>query len=278
MRTLARLRRVGTVALVAASMSSARPALADDEASTGSTAGAYINQQGDPTAKASQSASVPGSGGASPSDCNWVRMDASTNSVIYDENGQRINSPTGRWLQKVCDGSPVAVGGVFAVPEQPTDPRRVAREARQSVSIPEPVLATSPAIDRRLYVQMPTWLWLDPSWWKAYSATASTGGVSATVVARPVRTIWSMGDGRQTVCGGPGVAWRRGLPESAATCAYTYTRSSDGQQGGTFTLGVTVEFAISWTATTGAAGTLPPITRTASRQVTVGEIQAVETG
>lgn len=258
-------------------MAVAGPAGADGSEASGGSAGAYVDGAGNPTAEASDTSSMPGAPGAA-TDCHWKLLGTDETMNVFDDNGKPVTSPTGRWLQKVCNGSPVAVGGVFAIPEQPVDPRDVARRARQSVSIPEPVLSTSPPADHRLYAQMPTWLFLDQSWWKPYSATADTGGVSATVVARPVRATWSTGDGRQVVCTGPGVAWHRGLPESATDCSHTYIRSSSGRPGGTFTLGVTVEFAVSWTASTGAGGALPSITRTASRPVEVGEIQAVETG
>lgn len=240
--------------------------------------GAFLSSDGDPTAEASESTNAPGSpGGGAPSACTWRVLNFGN--TVFDENGDPITSPTGRWLQKVCDGSPVPINGVFAIPERPpVDPTSVARRARESVPIPDPALSTSPPADGRLYARMPVWLWLDPAWWKTYSATADTGGVSATVVAKPVRAIWTMGDGGTTTCTGPGVAWRRGLPESATTCSYLYKHSSSITRDGTFTISVRVEFEVSWSASTGSGGTLPALARTTSRAVQVGEIQAVETG
>lgn len=273
MRALFRFSVVVTVTLAVVS-GSIPPAAAKQRIS----ATAFIDgANGSLTAEAAdETVTERRSGGGGATDCHWERLPAGT--ISYDDLGNRLVSPTGRWLQKVCDGSPVMVGGSFAVPERPpVDPRTVARQARESVSIPEPTLLTAPPPDRRLYVQMRTWLWLDPSWWKPYTATADTGAVSASVVATPVRTIWTMGDGRQTTCDGPGVAWRRGLPEGATTCAYTYRRSSAGEPGGTYTMSVAVEFEVSWSSSAGSGGVLPAIIRTASRPVEVGEIQAVET-
>ena len=239
-----------------------------------------MDERGNPTAEAADKVAAAGAPGvgAAPA-CKWVVLGSDEVVHVYDDQGNPLISPTGRWLQKVCDGSPVAVGGVFAIPERPpVDPGSVARRARESVSIPEPGLWTSPPADHRLYARMNTWLWLEQSWWKPYSATADTGGVSATVTARPVRATWTMGDGARTTCAGPGVAWQRGLPEAATTCSYLYKHSSAGERNGTFTMSVSVEFEVAWSSSTGAGGTLAGITRTASRPVEVGEIQAVETG
>ena len=141
-----------------------------------------------------------------------------------------------------------------------------------------PPIATSPSADDRLYTQVQTWLWLEDQWWTTYSATANAGRVSATVTATPTSASWDTGDGGGTTCRGPGVAWQRGMPDDDATyCKHTYTNSSAGQEGGTYTLSATVTFEITWTSNTGGGGSLEAIDRTASRDVEVGEIQAVET-
>ena len=238
-------------------------------------AGAYIDGAGSPTAEARGVVTALGAEGAShASDCSWrVVVSDDTALGIYDLDGNRQYSETGRWLERVCDGLPYAV-----VPEGvPVDPQELAASARESVVIPAPPLSTSPSADRELYPQMKTWLWVDSAWWQPYSATAEAGGVSATVTAQPVRAEWSLGDGGRTVCGGPGVEWRRGMSEDDTYCSYVYRRSSAGERGGTFTLTVTVHFEVGWSSSTGAGGSLGGLSRSASTQVRVGEIQAVNT-
>jgi len=251
------------------------PALAEGRA------GGYIDGSGNPTAEAGTEVVTPvSSGGSGPAtDCVWKLLIADDKqTAMYDPNGKRIYSPTGRWFQKVCNGASVEVNGSFATPESaPVDPAVLAQQARQSVAIPLPPLATSPRADRRLYTRVPTWLWVDPSWWRGYSATANAGGVSSTVVARPVRAVWIMGDGGQTTCTGPGTEWRPGMADAQSTCSYVYKNSSAGQSAKTFTMTVAVEFEVSWTSSIGPGGSLPGITRSATRAVEVGEIQAVET-
>jgi hypothetical protein len=256
-------------------------ALADEEGTAGGTGSAYIDSGGNPTAEATNSNGTSGSASTSgaASECTWRLLTADdTKTAMYDANGKRLYSPTGRWYQKICNGSPVEVNGSFAVPEsQAVDPVTLAQRARQSVAIPDPPFATSPPADRRLYTRVPTWLWVDPAWWKGYSATAAAGAVSSTVVARPVRAIWTMGDGHQVTCDGPGTVWRSGMSDAQSSCSYVYKKASAGAAGAKFTMTVEVQFTVSWTSNAGAGGTLPSVSRSAARPVEVGEIQAVET-
>jgi hypothetical protein len=269
---------VGLIPFLASATPSAH---ADDASGAGGTAKGYVDGTGAPTAEASTAASTasPTASRGAPTNCTWQVMNSDdTKTAMYDPNGKRVYSPTGRWYQKVCNGVPVAVNGNFATPESVgADPAVLAQRARESVAIPVPPLATSPPADRTLYTRVPTWLWVDPSWWRGYSATANAGGVSSTVVARPVRAVWTMGDGGQTICKGPGTEWRPGMADAQSTCSYTYKNASAGQRAGTFTMSVDVEFEVSWTSSVGPGGSLARITRSASRTVQVGEIQAVET-
>lgn len=268
------------LAIVVAGASGAA-AMADDASGAGGTAKGYVDEAGDPTAEVAKVSvtSIPPTPGGTPTNCAWQQLIADDTDVeMYDLNGKRMYSPTGRWYQKVCDGGPVQVNGSFAVPgRSPADPAVLAQQARRSVTIPDPPMATSPRADRRLYTGVPTWLWVDPNWWRPYSATARAAGVSATVVARPTLATWTMGDGGRVTCASPGTEWRPGLAEERSTCSYVYENSSAGQRAEAFAMTVDVEFEVSWTSSIGRGGTLAGIARSASRTVQVGEIQAVET-
>jgi hypothetical protein len=132
-----------------------------------------------------------------------------------------------------------------------------------AVSLPVPVLSPSTAV-----VNYPTWLWLAGGW-LSRSATASVPGLSATVTAAPTRVVWTMGDGGQAVCDGPGVAWNVAVPNDSTYCSYTY------QTAGTFTATVTVYYGATWSASDGTAGALGVVTGRAAFPVTVDEIEAV---
>ena len=197
---------------------------------------------------------------------------------LLEPDGQVQFSETGRWLQKVCPGvGAVAVGGQFIIPEGgAVDVEALAEEALASVSIPGPAIRTSPELDR-IYVRVPTWLWVDGSWWHGYQATASAGRVTATVTATPRSSSWTLGDGSTVRCDGPGIAWNPGLPEDVTSCAHTYTTSSAGRPGDKFSLSAAVQLDVSWTSNIGQGGTLPAISRTSTQPIVVGEIQAVGT-
>lgn len=246
--------------------------------------GAFVDDSGRPTAVAVDAeviGSAPGAGSAGETDCHWVvAVEDDFAFPIYGLDGRRLqHSQTGRWLERWCEGIGVVdINGFYIVPEGGlVDPSVLAQDALASIEIVAPEIRTNPSADDRLYVRVPTWLWVESAWWRSYEATASAGRVSSTVTARPTRTSWAFGDGRSLRCDGPGIAWRPGLAEDATDCRHTYTTSSAGRPEGTFDLSATVEFEISWTSNTGQGGTLPAISRTSVMVVEVGEIQAVGT-
>lgn len=268
-------RRIGV--LIAVTVLAALPGLAaaDDGGD------AYIDGDGNPTVEVEDVDGQPGGGSPGDgSDC-FFRVAISDDFAmgIYDVDGERMYSETGRWLELICDGSITPIGGQGIVAEGGVvDPAALALEARSSVPIGAPPIETSPDADRETYAQVVTWLWVDPAWWTGYSATASAGRVSATVTATPVSASWSTGDGGTEDCAGPGVVWRQGLDDDDTYCSHIYRRSSADRQDGSYPLAVTVSFEVTWSSNVGQGGSLDGLSRSASRSIRVGEIQAVETG
>lgn len=268
--------------LIGATSLCAGPASADDR--PGGSGGAYIDGDGDPTATATATGGTGGSrsgsgGGDSP--CEWhVVIEDDFEFAIYDvDSPETQHSATGRWLEYWCEGyGATAVDGNFLIPEGGlVDPRALAAQALASVQIAPPTIRTSPSENGRLYVQIPTWLWIDAGWWHGYNATAQTGRIWSTVTARPVLVSWALGDGSTVRCSGPGTAWTPGTGEDASTCSHTYRRSSAGATGGTFSLLATVRLEVTWMSNAPVGGTLPAISRTSTLDVEVGEIQAIGT-
>ena len=142
---------------------------------------------------------------------------------------------------------------------------QLARQAFSSFSVSAPAPKFSPT---KSVVGVATWLWLEGGW-SSHSATASVPGLSATVTAEPTSVVWSMGDGGQTVCDGPGKPWDPNNPNATTDCSYTYPVA------GHFTATVTVYFQTTWSASNGTAGQLAAITGRTTVPVTVEEIQAV---
>lgn len=262
----------------------ASPASADDR--PGGTGGAYVDPGGNPTAVASDGGSDggdaggSGGGGTTENPCPWrVVVEDDFAFPVYDPvTGEVQHSSTGRWLGRWCDGD----GGLFGYFMRPdgelVDPHQLALDALASVTIGAPTIRTSPSEDGTLYVQVPTWLWLEQGWWQPHEATANAGRVWSTVRASPVATVWSLGDGESVSCRGPGTPWHPGMPEGASDCTHTYRSSSASRPGGTFHIEATVTIEVSWTTNVpGGGGTLPGINRASSVDVEVGEIQAIGT-
>ena len=260
-----------TAALVALT---AGPAAADGESD------AYIDPVDGPTVEVTDDETTQGGDGASQDEtCIWrVGVEDDFAMGVFDVDGSRLYSETGRWLERVCDGSIQPINGMGIVPEGgAVDPVALAAQARASIPIAAPGIETSPDADQQTYAQVTTWLWIDGSWWTPYTATASAGRVSATVTASPASASWSTGDGGNVTCRGPGVEWRRGLDDDDTYCSHVYRQSSAGREGDAYRLTVTVSFEVTWSSNVGPGGALEGLDRTSSRSLRVGEIQAVET-
>lgn len=199
-------------------------------------------------------------------------------SVIDAVGGQPDGE--GGWYLKVCyndDGTTTAgLGGPVWIAGAPpvVSPEVLARQARAKLRLPEVVITLNPPGDQ--LVNLPVWLALDPSSWKPQSATASAGAVSVTATARPVKVVWSMGDGSRHTCEGPGTAWTRGTDPRASSpdCGHVYRHSSAGTGSGSYTVSATVTWEVTW-AGAGQTGTVPGLETTGQVQTRVQESQTV---
>lgn len=153
----------------------------------------------------------------------------------------------------------------------------LAYEAARELPLPHPRPVLSPAIGANQLVGLATWLWLEPGSWAPLEATASVPGLSATATATPTEVRWDMGDGAVVTCHGPGIAYDPARPddEQSTDCRHTYGHVSVDQPDGVYHATVSIDWAISWSATNGEGGTLPGTTRGTSFPVPVGQRQAV---
>ncbi len=273
--------RLLTLTALAVAVMFAPTAVGADDRPTG-TGGAYVPPGGDPTATASSGGGSNGGGGGGGGGddppCHWqVIVEDDFSFPVYSVDSlQTQHSESGRWLQYWCDDYGVVdVGGYYTIPEGGlVDPTALAQEALESVRIDSPVIRTSPSEDGRLYVHVPTWLWIDRGWWRPYTATAQAGRVWATVTAQPVSVTWDLGDGATVSCAGPGTAWTPSAGGDESACSHTYRRSTSG---GALTMSATVTLEVTWTSNAPVGGELPAISRASTIDVEVGEIQAIGT-
>jgi hypothetical protein len=153
----------------------------------------------------------------------------------------------------------------------------LAQRARSQLRLPSPRIVSNPAGTQ--LVNLPMWLWLDRDNWGAQSATASVPGVSVTAVATPTSVSWSMGDGTDLTCTGPGTPFPAGGDPTASSpdCGHTYHRSSANAPGQQFPATATVHWTVTWSGA-GASGTFPDMTTSAAAPFRVAEAQALGTG
>lgn len=151
----------------------------------------------------------------------------------------------------------------------------LAQRAANGMTLPTPAVRTWPPAGTRGVVHLPVWLHVEN--WTPVSATASAGGLSATVEATPVRSEWDMDDGTITCVDG-GTAYdpaARPDPDSSS-CSFTYRRSSGVRPDGTFHSSVVVVWRLRWFATNGQGGDLGELSSPpAAFDVQIEESQAL---
>lgn len=150
---------------------------------------------------------APAGGGASS--CTYALLPPADQALL-GVGGQE----PGSWYLKECPGqSANSIGSVVVwIPSQtssggtaPTPEVDVALEAERSMDLPAPKASVNPS--PRAVVNLPEWLWIDPTIWHDVSVTATVGGVTATATAVPSSVRWAMGDGSTVVCDGPGTPY-----------------------------------------------------------------------
>ena len=149
-------------------------------------------------------------------------------------------------------------------------PARAAEEARKLLVIAPPTVRLSPPSGAAQLVGVSTWLWVaDP--WAPIHASATLGGVTATVTATPRSVTWDAGDGTTVTCHGPGTPYdtARSPATQHSDCTITF------QRRGARSLSATVTYDTGWTATTGDAEPLDAVTRSTAVPIDVVEAQAL---
>jgi hypothetical protein len=230
-----------------------------------------------------------GGGGTSGAPCTYTPMPAKE-AATFGPGG-----PTpGEWFFIHCPdrnltiyngalswipaGSPVS-GGPPSTP-----PGALARQAVDSLTLPSPVINLNPSSFS--VVNLSSWLWIDPSSWHSFRATATAGGVTATATAVPEAVTWSMGDGHSVVCNGPGTPYQAAISANAQStnCSYTYVRSSAGEpspgdpNNAAFTVVSTISWSVTWSATGAEGGGALPTLRTSSTaHVRVEQVESIGT-
>ncbi len=175
-----------------------------------------------------------------------------------------------QYCVRIADNQEVAWIIDTAVGEIEVDPLTMMIEmARATINIPLPAIATSPPVGGTQLVGLPVWFWSNTHY--ARSVTASIPGLSATLTATPGDLVIDMGDGTTLTCPSGGIRYDPALShrDQSTDCSGPYDRH------GQFTTTATVVWALTWTASNGQSGTLPPVVRRSTTVLNIQQAQAV---
>ena len=197
----------------------------------------------------------------------WVWAGHYPDGAVYQATCLELVGSTGGWIWRPT--SPPGFGGAGTLAQ-------LADEAIDRLTLSGPDIGMAPDPSKTGLVGLPVWMWtkVAPSTWGPLSATASLPGISVTATARATRIVWSMGDGQQVTCEGPGTPYTRSQGQtSSPTCGYVYSRSSAGEPDAAYTVTATTTWQIQWSGSGGSGQTTQ--TRTSSVRVRIGELQVL---
>lgn len=129
----------------------------------------------------------------------------------------------------------------------------LAQIAVNDIRLPRPGVRTWPPSGGSGLVNLPVWLHVEN--WAPLTASASAGGLTATVEATPVRVEWDMDDGSVT-CDGAGSVYDASASPTSSECSFTYRRSSGVRSDLRFHNSSRMVWHLQWTATNGEGGDL----------------------
>ncbi|WP_247595376.1 hypothetical protein [Actinomyces procaprae] len=171
---------------------------------------------------------------------------------------------------------PVYVPAGQAAPEPVIDGATLARAAWDAVTIPTATIGYNPSVgqSRATVVGMDTWIWATGDTPKEVRVTATAGPVSATVTATASRLTLQPKDGTAT-CTGFGIPWTEDNDRLGTDCVIVFDRSSAHFKDSVTPVDVKVSYAITYTATDGATGTMDTHTTSTTTTIPVAEIQTI---
>jgi hypothetical protein len=182
------------------------------------------------------------------------------------------------WLAEAPGEQPVTV----------VDPEEVAQQILEGMAFEalEIGLAPRPLEDDPSSIGLvgaPVWMWVTnagPTTWGPREESATVGGITVTVTAEVQSVTWDLGDGSTVTCDDPGDPYTPSLGvRPSPSCGHTYMQTSSDQPGTAYTVTATPDWTVTWTASTGAEGTLDPPSPapSTSARLRIGERQVIET-
>lgn len=235
--------------------------------------------------------SAPGGstgGGGPPPECYWVNM---TEGLTWDPTigvdfgvDQPPEGVEVVWQEWVCSDGQPAFDFRWVVAATPLSLASTA-QGRLVGTLPQPVVESSPPVGTPSIVRIPVFVAVS-NWTGVVAESECAGGLCVTVTATPSLVFRPGEPGAGSVtCAGSGSRYspEAGSVEAQASepgaCTYTYgLRTGIEARPGAWPGEVSVTWSIRWSATTGASGSLPSVTRSSALPRAVSEVQAVVSG
>ncbi|WP_168708091.1 hypothetical protein [Actinomyces procaprae] len=178
----------------------------------------------------------------------------------------------------VASHPPVWVPAGGAAPESVIDGATLARAAWDAVTIPTATIGYNPMVGdmQATIVGWDTWIWATGDTPKEVRVTATAGPVTATITATASMLTLQPKDGTAK-CTGFGIPWSEDNDRTGTDCVIIFDRSSAHFKDNTTPVDIKVTYAIEYTATDGATGTMDTHTTTTTTTIPVAEIQTLNT-
>ena len=229
-----------------------------------------------------------GSGGGPAPECYWVTIDDELpeDPTIFVDFGLE-EPPEGvpiLWQSWECSDGRATFNFRWVIAPTPGALAETVR-GRLIGQLPQPVVESSPPAGTASIIGVPVFVTV-VNWTGVVTQTECAGGLCVTVTATPQLTFRPGEPGAPTVqCAGSGTRFApdAGTPEAQASspgaCTWTYmTRTGANGRPSAWPGQASVSWSISWTATTGASGSLAAVTRSTGVPRPVAEVQTVIEG
>lgn len=228
-----------------------------------------------------------GGGGGSTDEvvCYWVTIPddlAEDPTIWFDFN---LTPPpegvTVVWQSWECSDGSATFAFRWIIPATPANLAAIAR-GQLLGTMPQPSVNSSPPVGTASIVEVPVFVEVT-NWTGVVTDSECAGGLCVTVTATPALTFFPGETGSSPIaCAGSGTRYDSGggSAESQASadggCAYAYRyRTAVDGRPAAWPGSVSVTWTMTWTASTGASGSLPAVTRSTLLPRAVREVQTV---